>query len=1088
MRTPTREGFYEYSGPPVPQSAVERARTLRYGSGRLAHFGDTVDRRFSLREAPRAHGLGRPLPIDPATCACGGLFVMRSVSPGGALGWCDGCATALARVPAAHCTRCDVDFCGRCTARAGGSARARGGGEFQPRSLGLEARTGAIRSAGDRREGKSETPAATGAARGEGGSAIPSSGRRTGGFADVLRSSDSGFLSEMSGWGATAHSVVWAMPSLAPGSAGALRNGGGGAAVGDMVMVSEIADGDCSAESELVVVEGTSGGVGKRSVIRVCSLAGVHRAVDGGGYHSFSAAGIGHKVGTTGGVVGRKGQYERRAEGPAMAPCTIVATLQSGDAGADMAWVVFEKCGVAQVVDAGRVTAGRETPRNVWITKGGTTITAPGEWELFCASEGTARCPGGSGGARVMGRAPGDVDAGDWKQTRAMGARIGQDLRRQALAAGESSDGALSVVYAIFAEALLLRPQKGDIEGGGAGTRTTVGDVDAEKRVANVDGSAAGTSDELRDGLMGSDRSGGGTGADDDDSGEDESYAALLEREARSESSGSDERGDGGASDADGGGVAGSANKGRVARGVSPERSSVRGPRERAAAQGASGDRGRKMARDEGSASRNARTRGGKEALMKALLRAAPTATTQETVGGLMRAVAEGRYDGRVARAVHVAGGHGTLRSTTKTDKGVERASGARALARLCQDTRGEYGEITDSAAARFLDNMTGQFQCGGVDMARVMSRDEAIGSTDLVAALMFRTMGSGADGKLAVASGVLAFLQLIVDGTVAAQGGEAKGEAVETGPKGGLLGDDWHLGSVPSRHDSATLSPLRAGIVGHRAAALAGAMAAGTVGLAALGDMLDDAKAILSIVFGAGSPIPVAAGRQRAALQSLVYGDAGAFNGVGVAEAFNACVESLGGIVVAACIGNGGEPLIDGVDHEGINPIAREAMACEQARRRLERATRGSGGVGSESVDDEGVPVCEGHGPRRADVLGDNFGNYHNGGRKVALRPAHVVEVDEYQRAITAALVGREPAGIVRKAAKGETTTTPSGRKITTGLGCPFFTAGRCVAGTECTLSHGPFNGKAYVWPATGALAPFQELYGIHIGFHAAP
>ena len=130
-----------------------------------------------------------------------------------------------------------------------------------------------------------------------------------------------------------------------------------------------------------------------------------------------------------------------------------------------------------------------------------------------------------------------------------------------------------------------------------------------------------------------------------------------------------------------------------------------------------------------------------------------------------------------------------------------------------------------------------------------------------------------------------------------------------------------------------------------------------------------------------------------------------------------------------------------------------------------------------------------EGHGPRRPGVPGEDFGGYRSGMRKVLLRPANLVEVDEYQREITAALVGAgEPRGITRRASQGEAVETPAGRRIRTGLGCPFFAAGRCVAGVECTLSHRPLNGKGYAWPTAGALAPLQELYGIHIGFCAAP
>jgi hypothetical protein len=474
--------------------------------------------------------------------------------------------------------------------------------------------------------------------------------------------------------------------------------------------------------------------------------------------------------------------------------------------------------------------------------------------------------------------------------------------------------------------------------------------------------------------------------------------------------------------------------------------------------------------------------------LTQALLRAASTASTQEMVGGIMRAVAHGRFDEGVAKAVHEAGGHGTL-NTVSTGKGVARAHKARGLIRLGQDERGGYDENKNSGVARFMDKMTGQFQCGGSDLTRVLSGDDEIGSTDLVKALTFRTIGSGADGKLAVGNGIRGFLELVVDATVAAQGGAAKGEAAETGSKGEHQGVEWHLGRTPSHHDSAVLSPLQPTIVGHRAADLAGAMVSDTVGLAELGTLLGDAQDIFAIVFGARSPIPVAAGRQQAALESLVYGDAGAYNGVGVAGALHACIESLGGIVVAACIESGDAPLIDGVDSEGINPIAREAMECVRQQRRLERAARGASGVGSASAEVAGTPVREGHGPRRVGVPGTDFGGYHSGLRKVVLRPAHLVEVDGYQRAITAALVAAgEPQGIERRAAKGEANETPSKRKIKTGLGCPFFQAGRCVAGVECTLSHRPLNGKAQAWPTTGALAPLRELYGIQIGFCAAP
>jgi hypothetical protein len=754
-----------------------------------------------------------------------------------------------------------------------------------------------------------------------------------------------------------------------------------------------------------------------------------------------------------------------------------------------LAWVVFEKCGAARVVEAQRVTTGQETPQALWITKKGKVIDTPAEWGLFCASEGTARGPEKGGGPRVMGGSADGVDAGEWRETRAMGARIGQELRRQAVAGGEDPSGALAIVYAIFADALLLRPKKGEIEGAGTGARAAGGDEDAIQRVGSGDDSAAGTSVELREGLMGSDRSEGSTGADDAGSGEDESYAALVGG-GRSESSGSDGGGsgssDGGDSgDEGGGGELGGESKARAPRRGAPETTAWRKQRGSSAARGATGARGSPRSRGRQAAGEKGSTA---EKLTKALLRAASTASTQEMVGGVIRAVAHGRFDEGVAKAVHGAGGHGTL-NTASTSKGVARAKKAQGLGRLCQDEHGGYDEIKDCGVARFVDKMTGQFQCGGSDMTRVLSGDAKIGSTDLVKALTFRTIGSGADGKLAVGNGIRDFLELIVDATVAAQGGGAKGEATEAGSKGEHQGDNWHLGRTPSHHDSGALSPLQPTIVGHRAADLAGAMIGDTVGLAELGVMLGDAQDIFTILFGARSPIPVAAGRQRAALESLVYGDPGAYNGVGVAGAFHACGESLGGIVVAACIDSGDAPLIDGVDSEGINPIAREAMECVRQTRRLERAARGAGGVGSASAKVEGAPVREGHGPRRPGVPGADFGGYRSGMRKVLLRPANLVEVDEYQREITAALVGAgEPRGITRRASPGEAVETPAGRRIRTGLGCPFFAAGRCVAGVECTLSHRPLNGKGYAWPTAGALAPLQELYGIHIGFCAAP
>lgn len=313
-------------------SLRDRIAAVRRGSGRRGGGpSGAVDCSFSLRASPRAGAFGRSRPIDHDQCACGAALRMRGVSPGDAPGQCDGCGAALPRRPIAFCASCDRDFCGQCTARAGA---ARGGGgiggfqpRFQPRGLELESQVDDADLAGARGASMhAVSPTRRGAGGGRTGAAHTDGSRgeaKADAFRDVEVNASFSPFSVGSGSGAgVAHgwaggdagvesSMVWTMPSVEHGSMGAQSRGGAGGTVGAMVMLSAVGGAECSAVSELVVVEGTSA-AGERCLVHVCTLGGEHRAVEGSGFHEFAAASVGHKVGVAAGVAGRAARYRRR--------------------------------------------------------------------------------------------------------------------------------------------------------------------------------------------------------------------------------------------------------------------------------------------------------------------------------------------------------------------------------------------------------------------------------------------------------------------------------------------------------------------------------------------------------------------------------------------------------------------------------------------------------------------------------------------------------------------------------------------------------------------------------------------------------
>jgi hypothetical protein len=262
----------------------------------------------------------------------------------------------------------------------------------------------------------------------------------------------------------------------------------------------------------------------------------------------------------------------------------------------------------------------------------------------------------------------------------------------------------------------------------------------------------------------------------------------------------------------------------------------------------------------------------------------------------------------------------------------------------------------------------------------------------------------------------------------------------------------------------------------------------------------------ITGCIFGTDSALAVAARRQAAHIHVLAYGGRADYTGVGVVPTYHAVRDSLGCLVILAIqramdgIGGTAGPLIAELNERGLHMTATEYL--EQVRLQMRVATTAGKGVGSRTGSTPFHPaVTHIYGPRNDVVM--PVGEAHGGSgavlRRAAIRVSSGVEADEQQREFSARIsrtmvaLGHKPlGGLPRTVHVGDVKMTPTQRQVNNAARCPFFLAGNCMAGEECTQSHGRsaarFGCKVENWPASGGYAALRELYAAHVGQCTVP
>ena len=718
--------------------------------------------------------------------------------------------------------------------------------------------------------------------------------------------------------------------------------------------------------------------------------------------------------------VGRSFFYIRRKHGPCAVPCTLITAVAG-----DLSWVYFAPCGQARLVSSARVCPNTDG-QPLWTAANGTVIQRSDRWETYCALDGT-----GLAGDQRRVLSKDVVGTAAWNTTLELALQVGADVFRVLAPQAASRDAAYAAVQLFFLDMRRFRPPVTKLrawiaEQGQGGATPMVHGSPAPPGVTPSRPPLDVTGDELRRGLMGSlsdvvqPRGEHGRVAAPQVSGLSDAVSALGMDSSSSTTTSGDES---------------SARESDAA-----ETKGEDGARAGAGAGGPGGRGGRGAGR------------GNHQFGM---------------TGRLQQMVAGGVVDKIFLKTTF------PKLSTTPAGKGQDEAGRVQLLAMLGADTRATGGHPSgysrSGATAKFFDTCTGEIKVGLFKIGEFICGPPVVGPTGLATEYALRT-ANGRSAAMQVSKVMESWLAMIL--------GETGDES--TTAKG--VRD-----MVLDFNGAAAISPLAARIVGLRSEYATQRFAEQRLDSSDLKNALLDLEEIFAAMFGVHSPLVITAQRQRAYMGRLIFGrkdgEAGGHDkGIGVAASYIACQYAFGCVIVEAIRhaqdGNGrAVPWLDIIGTYGFPVPAWQSIL----KTRMERMQADVVVEGNSGIDATAAPAHVVFGPK-AGVRG-------GAARAISFTGSTALQADLQQRAHTEAVsqvlvkAGQPalPCGVPRVGKKHESRQTDSMRLRDVTYHCPYFLAGCCIAGGECSLSHAP---STQAWPfSSGAFRAVGALFESPVG-----